>query len=61
MTYEELAAKCWKLQHENTELLTVIYDLIDFVVKKYEIKSLDDFTCPRTRKLAELAKYKFTN
>lgn len=57
MTYEELEAKCWKLEHDNQRAIERIQNFIDFVAKKYGVKSYTDFTCKHTRALAETIEY----
>lgn len=38
---------------EYFKIRAVAFDLINFVVKKYDIKSYAEFTCPYMRALAE--------
>ena len=42
----------WVRQRRLGEVLRISEELIDFVVEKYGVKSLDEFTCPIHRRLA---------
>jgi hypothetical protein len=42
---------------EYLELRKVAFELINYIVKKYDINSYEEFTCPYTRQLAESIYY----
>jgi hypothetical protein len=38
---------------EYPDIVTNAYELVEFVVKKYNIKTFDEFTCPYFKDLAK--------
>lgn len=42
---------------EYLKLRATAFELINFIVKKYDIKDYEGFTCPYIRKLAEEVYY----
>jgi hypothetical protein len=46
---------------DDLELSMVVTDLLCFISDKYDVRSIDEFTCPIHKRLAELTEWEYNH